>query len=106
MKGPVVAVDQQAHTFTCQWKTTRWTYKTTNATTFRVGRRLGSWSNVKLGAVVSKVRFVDKGLGAISQKLTLQQNVIQIDSSLLDLKLSILRTRVLTPAICFLTSLA
>jgi hypothetical protein len=55
--GPVVAVGQQAHTFTCQWKTRRWTYKTTDATTFRVGRCLGSWSHVKLGAVVSKVRF-------------------------------------------------
>ena len=56
-EGPVVAVDQQAHTFTCQWKTRRWTYKTTDATTFRVGRRLGSWSDVKLGVVVSNVRF-------------------------------------------------
>ena len=57
IKGSVVAVDQKAHTFTCQWKTTRWTYKTTDATTFRVGRRLGSWSDVKLGVVVSNVRF-------------------------------------------------
>ena len=67
--GPVVAVDQQAHTFTCQWKTTRWTYKTTDATTFRVGRRLGSWSDVKLGVVVSKVHFHRDGGGRVADQV-------------------------------------
>jgi hypothetical protein len=37
--------------------------------------------------------LVDKGIGLLSQKLTLQQNIMQFDGSLLDLKLAILRSK-------------
>jgi len=50
--GRVSAIDDQTRSFTCTWKTRTWTFRTTDKTAYFVGSRRGSWSDLKVGAVV------------------------------------------------------
>ncbi len=56
IRGPVTAVDDAGKTFSCHWKTADWTYRTADKTVFRVGKKTGSFSDLKVGAAV-KVDF-------------------------------------------------
>ena len=50
--GTIVSVDDGSKTFTCHWGVMDKTYKTTDKTVFRVGRKDGTWSDLKAGASV------------------------------------------------------
>src|SRR5215475_10738902 len=51
--GTIIAVDNAAKTFICQWGGEDRTYKTTDKTVYRVGTKNGTWSDVKLGERVN-----------------------------------------------------
>jgi hypothetical protein len=50
--GTVTTIDDAGKTFGCHWQTGDWTYRTTDKTVFRVGRKAGSWSDLKVGETV------------------------------------------------------
>lgn len=50
--GTIIAIDDAAHTFTCRRRRRAWTYHATETTQYRVGGKQGSWSDLKVGAVV------------------------------------------------------
>jgi len=51
--GTITAIDDAARTFTCIRRGRRaWTYHTNDKTQYRVGQEQGSWSDLKVGAVV------------------------------------------------------
>lgn len=53
--GTITAIDDAARTFTCIRRRRgrrAWTYHTTDSTQFRVGTEPGSWSDLKVGAIV------------------------------------------------------
>lgn len=50
--GIIVSVDGASNTFTVHWGIADRTYKTTDRTVFRVGQRMGTWSDLKIGATV------------------------------------------------------
>jgi hypothetical protein len=51
--GTIAAIDDAARTFTCVRRGRRaWTYHTNDNTRYRVGAEQGSWSDLKVGAVV------------------------------------------------------
>jgi hypothetical protein len=54
--GTVTAIDDAGRTFSCHWKTVDWTYGTADKTVFRVGKKTGSFSDLKVGATV-KVNY-------------------------------------------------
>ena len=56
IKCPVNAIDDQAHTFSCNWHRTNWTYRTTERTAYWVGKTRASWADMRMGAVV-KITF-------------------------------------------------
>jgi hypothetical protein len=56
IRGTVTAIDDAGKSFSCRWRTADWTYRTADKTVFRVGRRTGSFSDLKVGAAV-KVDF-------------------------------------------------
>jgi maltoporin len=59
--GTIVALDNAAKTFICQWGGEDRSYKTTDKTVFRVGTKNGTWSDLKLGERVNILyRVVDK----------------------------------------------
>jgi hypothetical protein len=52
-RGIIMAMDNAAKTFVCQWNKKEWTYKTTDKTGFRISGKDGSWSDLKTGARVN-----------------------------------------------------
>ena len=50
--GIIVSVDGANNTFTVHWGIADKTYKTTDRTVFRFGQRMGTWSDLKIGATV------------------------------------------------------
>jgi len=50
--GTITATNDQAKTFTCDWKGKNWTFRTTDTTAFWIGKTRGSLSDLKSGAVV------------------------------------------------------
>jgi hypothetical protein len=52
MGGTVTAKDYLARTFVARWHRTNWTYKTTDQTTYWVGRTQVSWYDLKIGSIV------------------------------------------------------
>ena len=53
--GTITAIDDAARTFTCVRRRRgrrAWTYHTSDDTRYRVGTQQGSWSDLKVGAVV------------------------------------------------------
>jgi len=68
--GVVTAVDSAARTFTCHWKTTDSTYQTTEKTVFRIGRKAGSWSDLKVGETV-QVSYHRQGQDRIADRVTI-----------------------------------
>jgi hypothetical protein len=69
--GVVTAVDDAAKTFTCQWKTKDWTFKTNDKTTYSVGTKAGSWSDLKVGSEVS-VTSHDEGSDHIADQVSIK----------------------------------
>jgi hypothetical protein len=56
IRGTVTAIDDAGKTFSCHWRTADWTYRTADKTVFRIGKKTGSFSDLKVGAAV-KVDF-------------------------------------------------
>jgi hypothetical protein len=56
VRCPINAIDDQARTFSCNWHRTNWTYKTTERTTYWIGRAKASWSDLRVGANV-RIKF-------------------------------------------------
>jgi hypothetical protein len=52
-RGVIMAMDNAAKTFVCQWNKKEWTYKTTDKTGFRKGGKDVSWSDLTTGARVN-----------------------------------------------------
>ena len=59
-------IDEWAKTFGCHWKTSDWTYKTTDNTNFFIGKKAAAFSGLKTGEtarvtyhVVDKVWIAD-----------------------------------------------
>jgi hypothetical protein len=69
--GAVTAIDDAAKTFTCHWKTTDWTFKTNDKTTYSVGTKAGSWSDLKVGSEV-KVTSHDEGSDHIADQVSIK----------------------------------
>src|SRR5271169_917666 len=71
----VTAIDDIAQTFSCHAKAKEpsWTYRTTNKTAFRlVGKiRRGSFSNIKVGEIVS-VRYHLDGRDRIAERIVIE----------------------------------
>jgi hypothetical protein len=52
MGGTVVSMNDQSRTFVCRWNHANWTYKTTDRTTYWIGRTKASWYDMRVGSVV------------------------------------------------------
>ncbi|HVT58474.1 MAG TPA: hypothetical protein VHR45_08740 [Thermoanaerobaculia bacterium] len=69
--GAVTAVDDTAKTFTCHWHDKDWTFKTTDKTTYWLGTKAATWSDVKVGIGVSVVSHGEGG-GQVADKVTIK----------------------------------
>jgi len=74
--GTVTAVDNTAKTITCHGRASvtgqigDFTYKTTDKTIFRVGKKQGSFADLKVGETIS-VRFHPQGDDRILDRVTI-----------------------------------
>jgi len=68
LEGPVIAVDEQAHSFTCG-QPASWTYKTTDKTIFLMGRKSASFSDIKVGDSVRVPKFHSDGQDHIADRV-------------------------------------
>jgi hypothetical protein len=66
--GIVVSVDRASNTFTVHWGIADMTYKVTEGTVFRVGQKMGAWSDLRIGATVH-VGYHPVGKGRVAYKV-------------------------------------
>jgi hypothetical protein len=68
--GIVTAIDDGAKSFDCHWRTSAWVYATGDKTVFLVGRKSGSFSDLKVGALV-KVDYHLVGKDRVADRIVI-----------------------------------
>jgi hypothetical protein len=71
--GTVTAIDDAGKTFSCHWRTADWTYRTADKTVFLLGKKTGSFSDLKVGAAV-KVNYHVVGKEWIADTVVISAN--------------------------------
>lgn len=51
--GKIISVSETDKTFVCEWNKVNWTYKVTDKTTYKAAGKVGTFSDVKIGAIVN-----------------------------------------------------
>jgi len=73
IEGPVLAVDAQGGSFTCGTQANHWTYKTTDKTVFRLGKKAASFADIKVGETVRVPKYHLDGQDRVAERVLISK---------------------------------
>ena len=66
--GKITGVDDATKSFACHWKKKDLTFKATEKTVVRAGKKAGTWSDMKAGQAV-RIEFHQSGIERIADRV-------------------------------------